>query len=109
MSATKGGAAPAGSAEPDGSGQNRLGTFRDMDAAVNAAQAAFLALDKLPLVKRDEIIASIRKAALRESDSLAFAAHRETGFGRYEDKIIKNRLVANKTPGTEVLGAEVKT
>ena len=71
MSATKGGAAPAGSAEPDGSGQNRLGTFRDMDAAVNAAQAAFLALDKLPLVKRDEIIASIRKAALRESDARA--------------------------------------
>src|SRR4051794_23360370 len=109
MSATKGGAAPAGSAEPDGPGQNRLGTFRDMDAAVNAAQAAFLALDKLPLVKRDEIIASIRKAALRESDSLAFAAHRETGFGRYEDKVVKNRLVANKTPGTEVLNADVKT
>jgi acyl-CoA reductase-like NAD-dependent aldehyde dehydrogenase len=109
MSAGKGNAAPAGHGEADGSGERRLGAFRDMDAAVKAAQDAFIALDKLPLLKRDEIIASIRKASLRESESLAFAAHRETGFGRYEDKIIKNRLVANKTPGTEVLQAEVKT
>ena len=39
----------------------------------------------------------------------AYLIHRETGFGRYEDKIIKNRLVSNKTPGTEVLGAEVNS
>ena len=76
---------------------------------MNAAQAAFEALDGMKLVKRDEIIAAIRKASLRESESLAFAAHKETGFGRYEDKIIKNRLVANKTPGTEVLQAQAKT
>ena len=37
------------------------------------------------------------------------AAHRETGLGRTEDKIIKNRLVSNKTPGTESLRAEVQT
>jgi acyl-CoA reductase-like NAD-dependent aldehyde dehydrogenase len=107
--AGKGEAAPAAHVEASGSGEKRLGSFRDMDAAVKAAQEAFMALDKLPLAKRDEIIANIRKASLRESESLAFAAHRETGFGRYEDKIIKNRLVANKTPGTEVLQAEVKT
>jgi propionaldehyde dehydrogenase len=89
--------------------QQRLGAFNELDAAVKAAQAAFEALDKLKVAKRDEIIASIRRATLRESESLAFAAHQETGFGRYEDKIIKNRLVANKTPGTEVLQAEVKT
>jgi acyl-CoA reductase-like NAD-dependent aldehyde dehydrogenase len=98
--------APAGG---DGAGEKRLGAFRDMDAAVKAAQGAFEALDKLQLRKRDEIIANIRKWTLRESESLALAAHRETGFGRYEDKIIKNRLVSNKTPGTEVLQAEVKT
>jgi acyl-CoA reductase-like NAD-dependent aldehyde dehydrogenase len=91
------------------SGQLRLGAFNELDAAVKAARKAFETLDKLTLAKRDEIIASIRRASLRESESLAFAAHRETGFGRYEDKIIKNRLVASKTPGTEVLVAEVKT
>ena len=92
-----------------GSGEKRLGAFNDMDSAVKAAQDAFKALDKLPLVKRDEIIASIRKASLAKANRSRFRAHRETGFGRYEDKIIKNRLVANKTPGTEVLQAEVKT
>ncbi|MCB0293082.1 MAG: aldehyde dehydrogenase family protein, partial [Calditrichaeota bacterium] len=30
-------------------------------------------------------------------------AHRETGLGRLESKIMKNRLVTEKTPGTEAL------
>jgi aldehyde dehydrogenase len=106
----KSAAATQSSGRGDGAaGEKRIGTFRDLDAAVNAAQGAFEALDKLSLAKRAEIIANIRKWSLRESESLAFAAHRETGFGRYEDKIIKNRLVASKTPGTEVLRAEVET
>jgi acyl-CoA reductase-like NAD-dependent aldehyde dehydrogenase len=100
---------PSSSAIPQSPDEHRLGAFTDLDAAVKAAQAAFEALDKLKLSKRDEIIANIRKWSLKEAESLAFAAHKETGFGRYEDKIIKNRLVANKTPGTEVLQAEVKT
>ena len=86
-----------------------MGVFHELDAAVKAARKAFEVLDGLPLAKRDEIIANIRVCTLREAESLAFAAHGETGLGRYEDKIIKNRLVANKTPGTEVLQAEVKT
>jgi len=105
-----GGAPPARErAEAGSTGPKHLGAFRELDAAVAAARAAFEALDKLTLAKRDDIIANIRKWSLKESESLAFAAHQETGFGRYEDKIIKNRLVANKTPGTEVLQAEVKT
>lgn len=103
------GAPPAKRGGVSAGGETRLGAFRDMDAAVKAAQEAFESLDRLELKKRDEIIASIRAASLRESESLAFAAHKETGFGRYEDKIIKNRLVASKTPGTEVLQAEVQT
>jgi acyl-CoA reductase-like NAD-dependent aldehyde dehydrogenase len=102
--------APATSPEPGGDGgPKRLGAFSDLDAAVKAARAAFVSLDGMKLAKRDEIIAAIRKASLRESESLAIVAHKETGFGRYEDKIIKNRLVANKTPGTEVLQAEAKS
>src|ERR1044072_662911 len=94
----KGGTSHAGHGEATGAGVKRLGVFRDMNAAVQAAQDAFVALDKLELEKRDEIIANIRNSSIRESESLAFAAHRETGFGRYEDKIIKHRLVATKTP-----------
>jgi len=104
------GAPPNGArAEATSRGPKRLGAFRDLDSAVAAARAAFEALDKLTLAKRDQIVANIRKWSLQESDSLAYAAVQETGFGRYEDKIIKNRLVANKTPGPEVLRAEVKT
>jgi acyl-CoA reductase-like NAD-dependent aldehyde dehydrogenase len=99
---------PAG-ALPQAPGEQRLGVFNDLDAAIKSARAAYEALDKLSLVKRDEIITNIRAWSLNESESLAYAAHRETGFGRYEDKVIKNRLVANKTPGTEVLQAEAKT
>ena len=36
-------------------------------------------------------------------DALAREAHEETGLGRYEDKILKNQLVTEKTPGTEDL------
>ncbi len=97
------------SASNDGGQRRSLGVFHELDAAVKAARAAFEALDGLLLAKRDEIIANIRQHTLRECESLAFAAHSETGLGRYEDKIIKNRLVSNKTPGTEVLTAEVKT
>jgi acyl-CoA reductase-like NAD-dependent aldehyde dehydrogenase len=96
-------------AETGGKGQQRLGAFHELDAAVKAAGEAFHALGALTLAKRDEIVANIRKRALQESESLAFAAHSETGFGRYEDKVIKNRLVANKTPGSEVLQAEAQT
>lgn len=114
------GGSPAARTQPPGTrlqprgglfddGHKYLGSFHDLDAAVKAARAAFESLDKMKLAKRDDIIAAIRKAALRESESLAYAAHQETGFGRYEDKIIKNRLVATKTPGTEVLQAEAKT
>lgn len=51
---------------PAGGGQHRLGAFQELDAAVKAARAAFEALDKLTLAKRDEIIASIRRWSLRE-------------------------------------------
>ena len=40
---------------------------------------------------------------LGATEELSRMAHEETGLGRYEDKIQKNRLVALKTPGTEIL------
>ena len=46
---------------------------------------------------------------LRDGDDLARMAWEETGLGRYEDKIIKNRLVTEKTPGTEALRPETTT
>jgi aldehyde dehydrogenase len=79
------------------------GVFAELDSAVNAAARAFQELDRLPLSVREKIIASMREAMASHGESLAREAHAETGLGRWEDKIIKNRLVTDKTPGTEDL------
>ena len=94
---------PAPPAETDQFGRQVLGVFAELDSAVAAAGAAFYALDQLSLATRDAIIANIRKHMLEHAEELAADAHRETGLGRYEDKVIKNRLVTLKTPGTEAV------
>ncbi len=85
------------------------GVFDDLDAAVNAAEQAFRALDAMSLAMRDKIISSIRKVMLASAEVLARQAQEETGLGRWEDKAIKNRLVATKTPGTEDLVPHAKS
>jgi len=49
------------------------------------------------------MIAHMRRAARENAQVLALQAVQETGMGRYEDKIQKNLLNANKAPGTEIL------
>jgi acyl-CoA reductase-like NAD-dependent aldehyde dehydrogenase len=77
--------------------------FVDVDDAVEAARGAYLQLQRLPLAVRERMIAHIRRALRSNAQSLAHAAWRETGMGRYEDKIEKVLLNANKAPGTELL------
>ena len=77
--------------------------FPDVDSAVAAAQQAFDALQALPLEVRESMIAQIRRISRENAQVLAYEAWQETGMGRYEDKIQKNLLNANKTPGTEAL------
>ena len=79
------------------------GVFATVDDAVEAAGVAFRELDGISLEGRQKIIASIRESMLEHADELARHAHRETGLGRAEHKLIKNRLVTQKTAGTEVL------
>ena len=79
------------------------GIFYQMDDAVSAARKAHLQLLSMTLKKRDEIIGSIRTSMREHSRDLAKRAHEETGLGRYEDKIEKNNLIIEKTPGTEAL------
>ena len=83
------------------SGQD--GIFPDIDSAIAAAQVAHKRLMALPVERRDVIISQMRQAARENAQVLAHEAWQETGMGRYEDKIEKNLLVANKTPGTEDL------
>ncbi len=80
-----------------------LGIHPDLDTAVRAARAAFEAFDRTPLETRRAVIAGARELLARNERTLAELAVEETGLGRVEDKILKNRLVTEKTPGVEDL------
>src|SRR5437867_3777467 len=80
-----------------------LGVFESMDEAVRAASVAFCQYDAMGLQKRNAVIASIRNAMREHGNAIAKEAYEETGLGRYEDKVLKNQLVTEKTPGTEDL------
>ncbi len=84
-------------------GGRRQGVYRTVDECVDAARQAQLTLIALPLEKRREIIANIRRRAAEDVHTLARMAHEETGLGRTEDKVKKNLLVIHKTPGPEIL------
>ncbi len=88
---------------------DRSGTFDGVEAVVAAAAQAFREFDDMPLSARDDIIGSIRESMLTHAESLARQAHAETGLGRWQDKVVKNRLVAKRTPGTEHLAPTAKT
>lgn len=77
--------------------------FQDVDSAVSAAAKAFQQLNEMPLSVRENMIAHMRRMMRENAQVLAHEAWTETGMGRYEDKIEKNLLNANKVPGTEML------
>lgn len=81
----------------------RTGVLGSMDSAIEQAEKAHLALVGMTLEKRREIIRNIRKTVCDNLESLAEMAVEETGLGRRDDKVIKTRLAAVKTPGVEDL------
>jgi len=103
--------APAADSSPAVTPRAALGegVFASVDDAVAAAGIAFREFDGISLEGRQKIIAAIRESMLEHAEELARFAHRETGLGRAEHKIIKNRLVTRKTSGTEVLTPQAVT
>ncbi len=85
------------------------GLFASVDEAVKAATVAQPVFVALPLTVRARILASIRSTMLANVEVLARAAYDETGLGRYEDKVVKNRLVTERTPGLEELYPQAVT
>ncbi len=81
--------------------QGDYGIFETLDAAVSAAQQSFAQIRTYAV--RDKVICAMRKAGVQEARMLAEMAVSETGMGRIDDKITKNVLEAERTPGTEVL------
>jgi acyl-CoA reductase-like NAD-dependent aldehyde dehydrogenase len=79
------------------------GIYTDVDAAVRAASRSQEELTRLGFNARFALIETFRKVALAHCERWSIDAARETGMGRAEDKIKKNRLVTLKTPGPELL------
>ena len=79
--------------------------FDSVDDAVSAAKLAQPAFHELGLVAREKIIAAIREVSRANARRWAEMAVAETGMGRVEDKVIKNMVCIDNTPGVEDLRA----
>lgn len=83
--------------------QGTLGLYDTPDQAVEAARRGFEANEKASLELREKMIRAMREVTRKHVRELAQFAAEETGLGRPEDKVGKNLLVVEKTPGTEIL------
>ena len=84
-----------------GVGNGNRGVFSSLDDAVAAASMAQKKIRSIAL--RHRIIEEIRAITREYAQELSEMAVRETGFGRVEDKYRKHLLMANMTPGPEVV------
>lgn len=73
------------------------------EQAIASAKAAQAELIEMSLEKRGKLIAAMRKASIENAEHLARMANEETGYGVVDNKIAKNLLAAEKTPGIEDL------
>ncbi len=96
-----GGAGPTISVPKTAAG--RFGIFDDVDGAVGAARDSYAAFQSTSTDVRKRALDAMRKVSLAHLEEMARRAVSETGLGRVEDKINKNRLVIEKTPGMEIL------
>ena len=103
--ATNGASAKPGPAPapPAARGAGRYGVFPDVASAAAAAQDAYAQLQDTPLEVRARMIEAIREVTRRNAKDLSVRTVEETEMGRIDDKIGKNLLPANKTPGLEAL------
>ncbi|MEJ2188605.1 MAG: aldehyde dehydrogenase family protein, partial [Acidobacteriota bacterium] len=83
------------------------GIHATVDEAVQAASKAFEAYRSMGLEGRRLLVEAVRSAMRTRARELAHMAHTETGLGRAEDKVLKNLLVIEKTPGPEDLEPQV--
>lgn len=89
------------------SSEGEHGVFDTMAAAVDAAyEAQKIYRTQFQLRDRERLIQKIREVAKQNAEIISRMAVDETGLGRYEDRIKKNMLVIEGTPGTECLKTE---
>jgi len=83
-----------------------VGVFQTIDEAVAAAVVAQRQLAGMTLEARGKIIEAIRETTRKYAEDFSRRTIEETGMGRFEDKIVKHKTVADKTPGIEILRTE---
>lgn len=69
-----------------------LAALADVRAQAQASHAAFEAIDGADQEFLDSIVRAMAKAGYEASEKLARMAVDETGYGVYEDKVVKNRF-----------------
>jgi aldehyde dehydrogenase len=84
-------------------GVGQRGVFTDLNLAVEAAHTAFLQWSALRLDHRKKIVDNLRKRLRECLNWMSEEAVSETGLGRVGDKVKKNLLVIDKTPGPEII------
>lgn len=87
------------------------GVFDTMDGAIEASVIAQKELLHSTMAERQKYVDTIRATVLNRAnlEMISMLSVEETEIGKYEHKLIKNRLAAEKTPGTEDLITEAKT
>jgi aldehyde dehydrogenase len=96
-----------GLVSPAISGQGDWGVFDRLEDAVAAASKAVKSISTI--ATREKVVGIVRRAARANARRLAEMAVDETGMGRIEDKVKKNLLVADRTPGPESLSPSAMT
>lgn len=95
--------------KPETSNATTIGCFHDIESAINAANQAFSEYQTTPVAIRNKMIAYIRETCLDNLEEIANLAVTETGLGRYEAKLAKNKLAITRTPGVEDLEPHIFT
>ncbi|MCR1898388.1 aldehyde dehydrogenase EutE [Irregularibacter muris] len=89
--------------------QKPMGVFENPDEAIEAAYRAQREYFELSMEDRKKITDSIKNHLSHYVEELSLRTVEETGMGRIEDKMIKNRLAIDKTPSVEDLRSGVFT
>lgn len=91
--------------------EDNYGVFETIEDAIDASYVAQQELLFSKISDRQKYVDAIRSAILNQEnlELISKLAVDETEIGCYEHKLIKNRLAAEKTPGTEDLISSVKT
>ena len=94
---------------PSHQGHAGHGVFETVDTAMAAAAQGFENLQSVSLEGRKRMVAMMRKRATAAIEDMSRMAVAETGLGRVTDKLGKNKLAIDKTPGPEILESKAWT